>query len=96
MSTQGEDKITLYRSLFRGRDDIFMSDGKRRKVWLLTPPTRLTGMNSRPIGLVAVLLKNFENKTPVALTGEIIYEHLKGRVALGVYPILPDNTSYFL
>ena len=32
MSTQGEDKITLYRSLFRGRDDIFArrweKDGK--------------------------------------------------------------------
>jgi len=25
-----------------------------------------------------------------------VREHLAGRVALGVYPISPDNTSYFL
>lgn len=96
MSTQGEDKITLYRSLFRGRDDIFARRWEKDGKSGYSPAYLFDWDEFNAHRTLGGTLKNFENKTPVALTDEIIYEHLKGRVALGVYPILLDNTSYFL
>jgi len=41
-------------------------------------------------------LKDFENKRLLPLTPEVIKKHLLGLHVVGIYPILPDNTSYLL
>ncbi len=41
-------------------------------------------------------IKDFENKKTLPLTREVTKKHLLGGHLVGVYPILPDNTSYFL
>ena len=41
-------------------------------------------------------INNFENKKLMPLTKEILKKHLLGGTLLGVYPILEDNTSYFI
>jgi len=41
-------------------------------------------------------LKDFANKRLIPLTPDIIKKHLIGQQIVGVYPILPDNTSWFL
>jgi len=41
-------------------------------------------------------LKDFENKRLIPLTEDVIKKHLLGIHVVGIYPILPDNTSYFL
>ncbi|MCX6142450.1 MAG: DEAD/DEAH box helicase family protein, partial [Ignavibacteriales bacterium] len=41
-------------------------------------------------------LKDFENKKLLPLTDDVIKKHLLGSQVVGIYPILPDNTSHFL
>jgi hypothetical protein len=41
-------------------------------------------------------LKNFTNKQYAPLTNQRILNHLEGREILGIYPLLHDNTSWFI
>lgn len=41
-------------------------------------------------------LKDFKNKAYSNLTDNRIYNHLTGRETIGGYPLLPDNTSWFI
>ncbi len=41
-------------------------------------------------------LKDFQNKKLLSLSRDVIKRHLLGVDVIGIYPILPDNTSYFL
>lgn len=41
-------------------------------------------------------MATFKNKKLTPLTDEIILKHLTGHITIGIYPILEDNTSYFL
>lgn len=93
---QENDKINLYRSLFRGRDDIFARRWEKNGKSGYSPAYSFDWDEFNAHRARGGTLKDLENKTPIPLTDEIVREHLTGRAALGVYPILPDNTSYFL
>ncbi len=41
-------------------------------------------------------MKDFKNKKLIPLTKEIVKKHLLGQHVVGIYPILTDNTSYFI
>lgn len=41
-------------------------------------------------------MADFPNKKPLMLTFEVAQSHLNGAQAIGIYPLLPDNTSYFI
>ena len=41
-------------------------------------------------------MKDFENKRLIPLTRDVIRKHLIGQHVIGIYPILPENTSYFI
>ena len=93
---QADDKIVLYRSLFRGRDDIFARRWEKNDKSGYSPAYSFNWDEFNAHRARGGTLKDFENKTPLPLTDGVVREHLAGRIVLGVYPILPDNTSYFL
>ena len=88
-------KVALFRSLFRGREDVYaerwrMKDGK----W-----------GYRPAGLKnweAVLASKPEDRRKVdrqtrtlyPLTDEVIRLHLSGKKTVGIYPLLLDETCW--
>jgi len=41
-------------------------------------------------------MKDFQNKTYTPFAKQVLSKHLEGKEMLGIYPILLDNTSYFL
>ncbi|MFT5633518.1 MAG: superfamily II DNA or RNA helicase [Rubritalea sp.] len=83
-----EEKIALFRSLFRGRSDVY----PRR--WISVDGTR-SGYSP-----VFDTSKGFnipkEQKVYLPLTDEIIHDHLTGKHVIGVYPMLKDETCLFL
>ena len=93
-----EEKITLFRSLFRGREDVyavrirFKKDGTWGYVpdgetdWSTVATTRSAGGRKadRPI------------RTPFPLTDEVIRLHLTGKKTVGIYPLLLDETCWLL
>src|ERR1700681_2982492 len=92
-----EEKISLFRSLFRGREDVYAIrwEGKGGK----------SGYS--PAGVMdwrAIHAAKPEERKKVArktrtlqpLTDSAIRDHLTGKQTIGVYPLLPDETCWFL
>jgi len=92
-----EEKISLFRNLFRGREDVFAIrwQGKSGK----------SGYS--PAGIMdwrAIHVAKPEERKRVArktrmlqpLTDDAIRNHLTGKHTVGIYPLLPDDTCWFL
>lgn len=88
------DKIKLYRSLFRGRDDIFARHWDKTGGYFPDYTFDWNEFNAHKAH--GGTIKDFEHKTPTPLTDSIVRKHLTGQMTIGVYPILEDNTSYFI
>jgi len=90
-------RIALFRSLFRGRDDVYArrwesADG--RHGYMPAAITDWTAINrSRPGER-----KKVDQKTRrfIPLTDAVIENHLLGKETVGVYPLLSDETCFLL
>src|SRR5215470_18924988 len=92
-----EGKINLFRSLFRGREDVYAVrwEGKDGK----SGYSPAAAMDWRAINAArAEDRKRVARKTRVLLplTTEVIRQHLTGKHTVGIYPLLPDETCWFL
>ena len=76
-----EQKIKIFRSLFKGRDDVY---ALRWEKW-----------DGSASGYFPVY-KDRNKKEFALLTDEIIESHLRGYKIVGVYPLLKNNTSLFV
>ena len=102
MRSAPEEKIRLFRSLFRGREDVFarrwysMQKEKGGYAPVCANEWKY-GVCIKPKGKCS----KCENRVLVPLDDAIIYKHLSGKDkngedVIGVYPILPGDTCYFL
>ena len=88
--SSSDEKVKLFRSLFRGREDIYAArwEGRSGKAGY-SPAHRKTWSNSfqkRPD----------QPKEYFPLTDQVIHDHLTGKLTAGVYPLLTDETCWFL
>ncbi len=94
---RGRQRIALFRSLFRGREDVYArrwenEDG--RSGYMPAAIKDWKSINqSRPEDR-----KKVDRKTRkfFPMTDNVIENHLLGRETVGVYPLLPDETCWFL
>jgi superfamily II DNA or RNA helicase len=91
---QPADKLKLYRSLFRGRDDAFAKRWDKNGSYFPDYTFDWNEFNAHKAS--GGTIKDFENKQLTPLTNEAVSKHLGGQITIGIYPILEDNTSYFL
>jgi hypothetical protein len=93
------EKVSLFRSLFRGREDLFP------KLWMSRAGKKgyspactndwvsdTRGKTRKP----PVKCSECDNRKFLPVTDQIILDHLQGRHVIGVYPMLPDDTCWFL
>jgi hypothetical protein len=91
------EKISLFRSLFRGREDVYP------KLWI----SKKTGNKGySPVcenewidgvcGKPAIKCGVCDNRKFSPVTDEVIRKHLEGNITIGTYPMLQDETCYFL
>ena len=102
MRSTPDEKIRLFRSLFRGREDVFArrwySVQKEKGGYAPVCANEWKyGVCIKPKGKCS----KCENRVLVPLDDSIIYKHLSGKDAngqdvIGLYPILADDTCYFL
>jgi superfamily II DNA or RNA helicase len=90
-------KIALFRSLFRGREDVYAVrwEGKAGK----SGYSPAAAMDWRAINAARPEeRKCIARKTRILLplTEEVIRKHLTGKHTVGIYPLLPDETCWFL
>jgi len=92
-----EEKITLFRSLFRGREDIYAVRWEGRGGRSGYSPAGV--MDWRAIHSVRPEeRKRIARKTRMLLplTNDAIRKHLTGKQTIGIYPLLPDEMCWLL
>jgi len=91
-----DQKVTLFRRLFRGRVDIYPTRWKSAKGRSGYSPACgnewKTGLCNKP----KVKCADCDNRLFLPVTDQVIYDHLSGKHIVGVYPLLEDDTCYFL
>ena len=91
------EKVRLFRSLFKGREDIF--------------PTRFLSKKTERAGYAPACANKFvrgvcdlpkvkcsecPNQAFTPVNDRVVLDHLRGRHVMGVYPLLDDETCWFL
>ncbi|TCT01964.1 TOTE conflict system archaeo-eukaryotic primase domain-containing protein [Paralcaligenes ureilyticus] len=91
------DKVTLFRRLFRGRTDIYpvrwesKATGKSGYAPACANEWR-AGICEKP----RIKCSNCDKRLLMPLSDSVIYDHLAGKHTAGVYPLLTNDTCYFL
>lgn len=91
------NKISLFRSLFRGREDVYA------RLWISKKTGRVgyspvcknewvRQICKKPI----MKCSQCPNKEFLPLNDDVIGKHLKGAHVVGIYPMLQDESCYFL
>lgn len=92
-----EQKISLFLSLFRGREDVFPKrwDNVKTGKSGYAPACHnewVRGVCNKPQVKCSVCL----NQYFIAVTPDVIRKHLVGDYTIGVYPMLKDETCWFI
>ena len=91
-----EEKIKLFMSLFKGRNDIYAKrwqnkEGKSGYSPVCTNEWEI-GICNKP----KIKCADCTNKSFGVLNENVIEDHLKGNIVVGIYPMCTDDTCHFL
>jgi hypothetical protein len=90
-----ESKAALFRSLFRGREDVYAERWRLKNGgWGYRPAGRQNWdaiLASRPEEQKKV---GRQTRTLYPLTDEVLRLHLCGKKTIGIYPLLADETCW--
>ena len=95
-SSPTAEKISLFLSLFRGRADVYPLRWENMKGKTGFSPA--CGNEWKPVVCQKPRIKctDCPNQAFLPLTDEVAYDHLVGRRTIGIYPLLKDETCWFL
>ena len=91
------EKVALFRRLFRGRTDVYpirwegKTSGKSGYAPACANEWR-AGVCEKP----RIKCGDCSNRLLIPLSDAVIYDHLAGEHTVGVYPLLEDDSCYFL
>ncbi len=95
-SLSPEDKIALFRGLFRGREDVYPARWEARTGKSGYSPACVNEWK-RPLCIKpSIRCSDCENRELLSVTNDVIQYHLSGKHTIGVYPLLQDETCWFL
>jgi superfamily II DNA or RNA helicase len=90
-------KITIFRRLFRGREDVYSirweskSTGKSGYTPACANEWR-PGICAKP----RIKCSDCAHRLLIPVSDTVIFKHLTGKHTIGIYPLLEDDTCYFL
>ncbi len=88
--------MALFRSLFRAREDVYAVRWEGKGGRSGYSPACRREWNRAYCGKPQVKCAECEHRVFLPLTDQVIRDHLAGRRTVGVYPLLPDETCWFL
>lgn len=91
-----EDKINLYLSLFKGNKDVFAKRWESKYGKSGYSPVCENEWVSGLCNKAQVKCSQCSNRKLKHLTRQDIFNHLAGIEIIGLYPLLSDNTTFFL
>ena len=103
-SGSNEQKIALFRSLFRGREDVFPLRGENSRTGKSGYSPACTNewregiceKNKAPGTARKLTCASCKQQAFRSVSNEEITKHLRGTHIMGVYPLLPDDSCRFL
>jgi superfamily II DNA or RNA helicase len=96
MTLSDKQKIELFRKFFHGRTDIYARRWEKDGKSGYSPAYEFDWNEFMSHKRLGGSFKDFKNKHLSPLTELVVRKHLIGQDVIGIYPILPDNSSYFL
>ena len=90
-----ELKVALFRSLFRGRDDVYALRWEGRGGRTGYSPAGIREWDQAP-SAGRGKKKSFRHSKLFSLSEEVIRDHLLGKQTIGLYPLLQDDTCWFV
>jgi len=99
MSTANQmkyDRLNLYKSLFKGREDVFALRWEKSGKSSYMPAYSFDPHRYRQHQIKGGTFQTFTDKTFLSLTDDQLIKHLKGEQVVGLYPLLQDNKSWFI
>lgn len=96
MNNPYHNQLDLFKSLFKGRSDVFAThwekDGKSGYMPMYSFDPYLFRAHKRNGGT----FQNYQDKSYLPFSDEQLSKHLTGQQLVGIYPLLEDNTSWFI
>lgn len=90
------EKIKLFCSLFKGREDVFALRWEKSKKSGYMPAYSYDPYMYRLHKQKGGSFTNYKDKSYLKLDDYQITKHLNGQHFIGIYPLLKDNTSWFI
>ena len=91
-----DDKVALFRRLFRGRSDVVPIRWESKAGKTGYSPACANEWRAGVCEKPRIKCSDCGNRLLVPLTDQTLYDHLAGRHTVGVYPLLTDDTCHFL
>ena len=90
------EQINIYRSFFRGREDVFATRWEKNGKSGYMPAYSFDPYMYKLHRIKGGTFQNYTGKQYQSLTDEQISKHLNGEQLVGIYPLLKDNSSWFI
>lgn len=91
-----QHKCTIFKTLFRGREDIYAVRRETNGKAGYFPAYDLDWEEYKRHKAAGGTLDNFTAKKSSPLTDNRLVRHLEGKDAIGIYPLLQNNSSWFI
>ncbi|MBL7793679.1 MAG: DEAD/DEAH box helicase [Saprospiraceae bacterium] len=91
-----QEQIQLFCAVFSGRTDVFALYWEKGKKSGYMPAYKLDPYVYRRHKMGGGTFQNYPDKTYLPLSADQINSHLEGKQLIGLYVMLPDNTSWLL
>jgi superfamily II DNA or RNA helicase len=96
MNEKQTQQIQLFKSVFRGREDVFALRWENGKKSGYMPAYTYDPYLYRAHKMRGGTFQNYPDKRYLPLSDKEIEKHLKGEQLVGIYPLLQENTSWFI
>ena len=91
-----DDKIALFRRLFRGREDVYPQRWESAKGKTGYSPACGNEWKPGVCHKPRVKCGDCSQRQLLPVTDQLIYDHLAGKQTIGIFPLLADDSCYFL
>jgi superfamily II DNA or RNA helicase len=96
MNENQTQQIQLFKSAFKGREDVFAVRWENGKKSGYMPAYSYDPYLYRAHKMRGGTFQNYQDKTYLPLFDKEIEKHLNGEQLVGIYPLLSDNTFWFI
>lgn len=91
-----DEQVRIFKTLFKGREDVFAVRWEKEGKSGYMPAYNLNWDEFSKFKAGGGTIKDFPHKQFSKLTDQRIINHLTGKEVIGLYPLLPDNSSWFI